>query len=180
MAVQLLTHLVIKYFMKHLIIIITIIFISFCNVYCQETEIQSAVNKWQGIWKGKHGNDSVILHIIQTVSPAEKDIKINNYIGMYGWHTIKSKKEIIESSQTFTSTKWNENCTITGALNGTSDTLHLVVKDITRNRLLGAYLISKKDNVTVLKTWLKETWRNDDKVYPEGQTFPREIVLIRH
>ena len=162
-------------------IISTLIVIYACNLsgYSQQNDMDLATKKWEGLWKGLNGNDSLTLHIIQALGPAEKDLKDKNFVGMYGWHAIKRYSEIIESSLSDGSFKWNDSCTITGALNGTSDTLHLVIKDITRNRLLGAYLILQRDNVAILQTWLKETWRLDGKKYPEGQSFPKEIRLTK-
>jgi hypothetical protein len=166
--------------MKKICLMLIVFSLYNLSAHSQESDLQSSINKWKGLWKGLSGNDSISLHIIQTVGPAEKDVYNNrNFVGMYGWHAIKKDAVITESSLPHVSDTWNESCTITGALSGISDTLHLVIKDLTRNRLLGAYLILKKDETAVLQTWMKETFRADGKTYPEGQSFPKEISLVR-
>lgn len=165
--------------MKKIISILILFCVYNFNVYSQTKDQNPVIQKWEGLWKGQYRNDSITLHIIHAISPAEKDIKDKDYIGIYGWHIVKKDSEVVESSLSYISVDWNDSCTITGAINGTSDTLHLVIKDITRNRLLEAYLISQKDNLAILQTWIKETWRVDGIKYPEGQSFPKKIWLTK-
>lgn len=147
--------------------------------YAQESKVSTAVQRWQGMWKGVADGDTTTLYLIQTVGPAEQDLKDKNFIGIYGWHSIKQKGRVIESSIDNVSNKWNDKVTVTAGYKHLSDSLHLIINDLTRNMLLGADMILLNENEAILKTWMKETWRNDNKVYPSGQTFPQEIRLFR-
>ena len=165
--------------MNKIILILIVLCILNFNGYSQKKDLQLAIKKWEGLWKGLSGNDSLNLYIIQTVGPAEIDIKDKNYIGLYGWHSIKSKSKVIESSIESSSKTWNSKVTITGGYKHLSDSVHFVIQDLTRNMLLGSYLILINENEAILRTWMKETWRLDGRKYPEGQSFPKEIYLIR-
>jgi hypothetical protein len=81
--------------------------------------------------------DSLVFQLINTTGPVEKEIKKPDYLGIYGWHTIKNRAHIVESSKQYADTVWYNYCTITSAYMNVADSLYLVIKDITRNRLLG-------------------------------------------
>lgn len=164
--------------MKKIFLALLVLYFGVSAIYAQQTETSLAKQRWQGEWQGVAGSDLITLYIIQAVHPAEKEFK-EEVIGLYGWHSIKQKGVVVESSIENSSDQWNDRVTITSRYKHLSDSIYLVIKDITRNNLLGAYMILINENEAILKTWMKENWRNDGKEYPDGQTFPKEIRLVR-
>lgn len=57
--------------------------------------------------------------------------------------------------------------------------LQLSILDLTRERWLNGELILSNNKSATLTTSLKETWRDGNKTYLEGQTFPAKIVMKR-
>lgn len=141
--------------------------------------LKDAIKKWQGVWQGVNGKDTLTFYIIQSSHPGEKMLKDNNYVGLYGWHKIIQKSKIIESTLEYSGNSWNDKCSLTGSYKKTDNKLSVVLNDITRNRLVGGDLVLLDENKAILKTWLKEVWRKNNEKYPTGQTFPKEIKLQR-
>jgi hypothetical protein len=148
---------------------------------CQVSQktLNEAKSTWQGIWQGVNGKDTITIYITHTKHPKETFSERRTFVSLYGWHRIVQDGVVVENSSKSTNTSWNAESTVSCAYHGVDKNLSILVKDITRNRLLDGEMIFLKSNKAILKTQLKETYRNDDKVYPEGQTFPKEIKIIR-
>ena len=166
--------------MKQRFFIITLVF-CYLHANAQQPKelLLEARTKVEGHWVGAIGDDSVFLHLMQTFTEADKLMGVDSIAPIYGWHKISANGNIPEESFSLKNVNPNNGYTVTSGYKKNNNKLYIVIHDITRNRLLGGDFVIKNDSTAILKTWLLETWRNDNKVYPEGQTFPKEIQLTR-
>lgn len=163
-------------------ILITTIFLFFIGKICAQLTSELALEaktKFEGCWMGIFNNDTVTIVLLQTRSKVEDINPIDSIVFLYGWHKISNTKKVIESSLDSLSFNLDKTYTIIASFKSNHRQLQLSIFDLTRERWLNGELILSNNKSATLTTSLKETWRNGNKTYLEGQTFPAKIVMRR-
>lgn len=167
--------------MKKLIIIL-LCTLSLTKIIAQESNdlAKKAKRDFEGIWVGTTNVDTTVTIILfQTRIKSEDIIPVDSIVFLYGWHKISISKIAIESSLDSMSKGFEKNATIVASYNERKRMLQLNIRDLSRNRWLSGELTLSGKNKAILNTRLKEVWRNDNKTYPEGQTFPKKLIMKR-
>jgi hypothetical protein len=140
---------------------------------------KEAKQTFEGCWTGVVNNDTITLVLLQTSSMMEKIQPVDSIVYLYGWHKISNNDKIIENSLNSKSYDLDKGFTIILSYKAGRKSFDIGLRDITRNRLLEGRIEVINVNEFRLTTWLKEVWRNDNKKYPDGQTFPKVITMRR-
>ena len=151
------------------------------NVIAQQTNnlAKEAKQNFEGHWTGVFNNVTITIVLLQTRTKAEDINPTDSIVYLYGWHKISNSQKIIESSLDSVSIKLDKSHTIIASYKSKQGKIQLSIHDLTRDRWLAGELILSNKNNAILTTELKEVWRNENKTYPEGQTFPVKITLKR-
>ena len=161
---------------------IATIFLFFIGKICAQLTSNLALEaktKFEGCWMGIFNKDTVTIVLLQTRSKAEDINPIDSIVFLYGWHKISNTKKVIESSLDSLSFNLDKTYTIIASYKSNDRELQLIIHDLTRERLLEGKLVLSNNKSAILTTNLKETWRDDNKTYLDGQTFPPKIILKR-
>lgn len=140
---------------------------------------KEAKTKFEGRWMGIFNTDTVTIVLLQTRSKAEDINPIDSIVFLYGWHKISNNHKVIESSLDSISMKLDKPHTIMASYKRNQRKLQLSILDLTRERWLNGELILSSNKSAILTTSLKEAWRDVNKTYLEGQTFPPKIIMKR-
>lgn len=140
---------------------------------------KEAKQNFEGQWTGVSNKDTITIVLLQARTKAEDINPADSIVFLYGWHKISGSQKIIESSLDAMSMKLDKPYTIIALYKSRQGKLQLSIHDLTRERWLSGELTLLHKNSAVLTTSLKEQWRNENKTYLEGQTFPLKISLKR-
>lgn len=163
-------------------ILISAIPLFFIGKICAQDKIElskQAKKKFERRWMGIFNNDTITIVLLQTRSKVEDINPIDSIVFLYGWHKISNNHKVIESSLDSISMKLDKSHTIIASYKSNHRQLRLSILDLTRERWLNGELILSNNKSAILTTSLKETWRDGNKTYLEGQTFPAKIVMKR-
>lgn len=177
---QLLIHLV-KIFTMKKIFILSFCFLIIVNLFAQKKTnlAHEAKQILEGHWTGVINNDTITIVLLQTRTKAEDIYPTDSIVFLYGWHKISDSLKIIESSLDSISIDLSKSYTILASYKSKQKKIQLSIHDLTRDRWLSGELILSTKKNAILTTMLKEVWRNEDKTYLDGQTFPKIISLKR-
>jgi hypothetical protein len=168
--------------MNRILILILVIYNLSAAAQPSKELAEEAKAKFAGKWIGLSGGDSLTIYLIQTVSKMEivsPPKPVDTIALFYGWHQISRNMTVIESTLDSQASDLRNGFSVIGVYKKSNNKISLILKDLTRNISLEGEFQLFGQNKAILVTRLKEVWRNDDKRYQEGQTFPKEIQLIR-
>ncbi|MDP3393310.1 DUF6705 family protein [Sediminibacterium sp.] len=163
-------------------IFIASFYLFFIGKICAQDKIElskEAKKKFEGRWMGIFNNDTITIVLLQTRSKVEDINPVDSIVFLYGWHKISNNHKVLESSLDSISMKLDKLHTIIASYKSNQRQLQLSIFDLTRERWLNGELNLSNNKSAILTTSLKEAWRDGNKTYLEGQTFPAKIVMKR-